>query len=70
MINENNQSENSIEKAIPETKDNHLQENTVDKLFNEISSIKEQLTNIKIEHVTPLEKSNNIITEVPKFKLG
>lgn len=70
MINENNQSENSIEKTIPETKDNHLQENTVDKLLNEISSIKEQLTNIKIEHVTPLEKSNNIITEVPKFKLG
>lgn len=70
MINENNQSENSVEKTIPETKDNHLQENTVDKLLNEISSIKEQLTNIKIEHVTPLEKSNNIITEVPKFKLG
>lgn len=70
MINENNQSENSTEKAIPETKNNNLQENTVDKLFNEISSIKEQLTNIKIEHVTPLEKSNTIITEVPKFKLG
>lgn len=70
MINENNQSENSAEKTIPETKNNNLQENTVDKLFNEISSIKEQLTNIKIEHVTPLEKSNTIITEVPKFKLG
>lgn len=70
MINENNQSENSVEKTIPETENNNLQKDTVDKLFNEISSIKEQLTNIKIEHVTPLEKSNTIITEVPKFKLG
>lgn len=70
MINENNQSENSAEKAIPEVENNNLQKDTVDKLLNEISSIKEQLTNIKIEHVTPLEKSNTIITEVPKFKLG